>query len=66
MIEIMNIRKQILLLLLCLPFCVQAKNITISRLTCEMQEGLVVVETHPRLMGDGITAEWYTTNSLRA
>lgn len=49
MIEIMNIRKQILLLLLCLPFCVQAKNITISRLTCEMQEGLVVVETHPRL-----------------
>ncbi|GAA6255492.1 glycoside hydrolase family 78 protein [Bacteroides sp. f07] len=28
---------------------VQAKNITITRLTCEMQEGLVVVEGAPRL-----------------
>lgn len=28
---------------------VQAKNITISRLTCEMQEGMVVVESYPRL-----------------
>ena len=41
--------KKYLLLLLCLPCFVQAKNITISRLTCEMQEGLVGVESFPRL-----------------
>ena len=41
--------KKYLLFLLCLPCFVQAKNITISRLTCEMQEGLVVVESCPRL-----------------
>ena len=41
--------KKYLLLLFCLPCFVQAKNITISRLTCEMQEGLVVVESCPRL-----------------
>ena len=44
----MNIKKY-LLLFLCLPCFMQAKNITISRLTCEMQEGLVVVEGSPRL-----------------
>lgn len=41
--------KKYLLLFLCLPCMVQAKNITITRLTCEMQEGLVVVEGAPRL-----------------
>lgn len=41
--------RKYLLLLLCLPCWAQAKNITIDRLTCEMQEGLVVVESHPRL-----------------
>ena len=41
--------KKYLLLCLCLPCMVQAKNITITRLTCEMQEGLVVVEGAPRL-----------------
>ena len=45
----MNFRNYFLLILLCLPCIVQAKNITISRLTCEMQEGLVVVEGSPRL-----------------
>lgn len=45
----MSAGKNILFLLLCLPLYVQAKNITISRLTCEMQEGLVVVEGFPRL-----------------
>jgi len=44
----MNIKKY-LLLFLCLPCFMQAKTITISRLTCEMQEGLVVVEGSPRL-----------------
>ena len=43
------ILRKYLLLILCLPCFVQAKNITISRLTCEMQEGLVVVEGVPRL-----------------
>ena len=45
----MNSRNYFLLILLCLPCIVQAKNITITRLTCEMQEGLVVVEGSPRL-----------------
>lgn len=45
----MNLRKYYFLMLLCLPCFVQAKNITITRLTCEMQEGLVVVEGTPRL-----------------
>ena len=45
----MNFRNYFLLILFCLPCIVQAKNITISRLTCEMQEGLVVVEGSPRL-----------------
>ena len=41
--------KKYLLLFLCLPCILQAKNITITRLTCEMQEGLVVIEGSPRL-----------------
>lgn len=45
----MNFRNYFLLILLCLPCIVQAKNITITRLTCEMQEGFVVVEGAPRL-----------------
>lgn len=45
----MNLRKYYFLMLLCLPCFVQAKNITVTRLTCEMQEGLVVVEGTPRL-----------------
>ena len=45
----MNFRNYFLLILFCLPCIVQAKSITIIRLTCEMQEGLVVVEGSPRL-----------------
>ena len=45
----MNFRNYFLLILLCLPCILQAKNITVTRLTCEMQEGLVVVEDSPRL-----------------
>ena len=45
----MKFKKILLSLLFCLSCFVQAKNITISRLTCEMQEGLVVVEGSPRL-----------------
>ncbi len=37
------------ILLFCLPCLAQAKNITVSRLTCEMQEGMVIVEGYPRL-----------------
>ncbi|KWR58932.1 bacterial alpha-L-rhamnosidase [Bacteroides cellulosilyticus] len=45
----MMVLKRYILLLLCLPCLAQAKNITVSRLTCEMQEGMVVVEGYPRL-----------------
>lgn len=41
--------KRYIFFLLCLPCLAQAKNITVSRLTCEMQEGLVLVEAYPRL-----------------
>lgn len=45
----MNIKKYLFFLLLCLPCLAQAKNIAVNRLTCEMQEGMVVVESYPRL-----------------
>ena len=45
----MMVLKRYIFLLLCLPCLVQAKNITVSRLTCEMQEGMVIVEDYPRL-----------------
>ena len=45
----MNIKGKMILLLLCLPFFVQAKNITFSHLTSEMREGFVVTEDYPRL-----------------
>lgn len=41
--------KRYIFFLLCLPCLAQAKNITVSHLTCEMQEGLVLVEAYPRL-----------------
>ena len=45
----MMVLKRYIFLLLCLPCLAQAKNITVSRLTCEMQEGMVIVEGYPRL-----------------
>ena len=45
----MMVLKRYILLLLCLPCLAQAKNIMVSRLTCEMQEGMVIVEGYPRL-----------------
>ena len=44
--------KRYIFFLLCLPCLAQAKNITVSHLTCEMQEGLVLVEAYPRLLID--------------
>ena len=41
--------KRYIFFLLCLPCLVQAKNITVSHLTGEMQEGLVLVEAYPGL-----------------
>ncbi len=45
----MNIKRYLLLLILGLPCLLQAKHIAITRLTCEMREGMVVVEGNPRL-----------------
>lgn len=45
----MMVLKRYIFLLFCLPCLAQAKNITVSRLTCEMQEGMVIVEGYPRL-----------------
>ena len=60
----MKFKKILLSLLICLSCFVQAKNITISRLTCEMQEGLVVVESSPFGLGDGIAGKWDATICL--
>lgn len=43
----MNYRKFLIAALLVMSFAVQAKDITITRLTCEMQEGLVTTSDVP-------------------
>ena len=55
--------KRYIFFLLCLPCLAQAKNITVSRLTCEMQEGLVLVEAYPRL-DHGVAGEWDEADCL--
>ena len=42
-------RKLFAVAALCLSFAVQAKNITVTRLTCEMRDGMVVATEMPRL-----------------
>ena len=45
----MNYRKFLIAALLVMSFSVQAKDITITRLTCEMREGRVTISDAPRL-----------------
>lgn len=45
----MNYKKLIVACLLSMPLALSAKDITITRLTCDMQDGLVVTGQHPRL-----------------
>ena len=45
----MNYRKLFVACILCLSATVQAKDITITRLTCEMQVGMVTTSNAPRL-----------------
>ncbi len=45
----MNYRKLFVACILCLSATVQAKDITITRLTCEMQAGMVTTSNAPRL-----------------
>ncbi|WP_455585596.1 glycoside hydrolase family 78 protein [Bacteroides sp.] len=42
-------RRYLCFVFLCLPFLVEAKNISIGKLTCEMQEGWMAVDRVPRL-----------------
>ena len=46
----MNYRKILIAALLVMSFAVQAKDITVTRLTCEMREGRVTTSDAPRLM----------------
>ena len=45
----MNYRKFLIAALLVMSFAVQAKDITVTRLTCEMREGRVTTSDTPRL-----------------
>ena len=45
----MNYRKFLIAALLVMSFSVQAKDITVTRLTCEMREGRVTTSDAPRL-----------------
>lgn len=45
----MNYRKILIAALLVMSFTVQAKDITVTRLTCEMREGRVTTSDAPRL-----------------
>lgn len=45
----MNYRKFLIAALLVMSFAVQAKDITVTRLTCEMREGRVTTSDAPRL-----------------
>ena len=54
----MKFKKILLSLLICLSCFVQAKNITISRLTCEMQEGLVVQLMERRCCFGSLHGRW--------
>ena len=45
----MNYRKFLIAALLVMSFAVQAKDITVTRLTCEMREGRVTISDAPRL-----------------
>lgn len=45
----MNYRKFLIAALLVMSFAVQAKDITVTRLTCEMRDGRVTTSDTPRL-----------------
>lgn len=49
----MNYRKFLIAALLVMSFAVQAKDITVTRLTCEMRDGRVTTSDTPRLGWDG-------------
>lgn len=53
----MEYKKFLVVGMLCLSAMVQAKDITITRLTCEMQDGLVVTAESPRLGWQMISPE---------
>lgn len=55
--RIMEYKKFLVVGMLCLSAMVQAKDITITRLTCEMQDGLVVTAESPRLGWQMISPE---------
>lgn len=44
-----KLKRYLFLVFLCLPLPVGAENLSVGKLTCEMQEGLVVVKQAPRL-----------------
>ena len=60
----MNYRKFLIAALLVMSFAVQAKDITVTRLTCEMREGRVTTSDTPRLMADEFAGKWHAADRL--
>ena len=61
----MNYRKFLIAALLVMSFAVQAKDITVTRLTCEMRDGRVTTSDTPRLgMADEFAGKWHAADRL--
>ena len=59
----MNYRKFLIAALLVMSFSVQAKDITITRLTCEMREGRVTI-SDAFGMADEFAGKWHAADRL--
>ena len=60
----MNYRKFLIAALLVMSFSVQAKDITITRLTCEMREGRVTISDALVWMADEFAGKWHAADCL--
>ena len=57
----MNYRKFLIAALLVMSFAVQAKDITVTRLTCEMRDGRVTTSFG---MADEFAGKWHAADRL--
>lgn len=61
----MNYRKFLIAALLVMSFAVQAKDITVTRLTCEMRDGRVTTSDTPSFgMADEFAGKWHAADRL--
>ena len=61
----MKLQKILIAALLVMSFAVQAKDITVTRLTCEMRDGRVTTSDTPRLgWQDEFAGKWHAADRL--